>query len=115
MEVKIKINENRSPINDVFRDDYDEDEFKFVMNLFLKEGSQTMSNLYEALDDNDIEKIEFWVHKIAGSAEVVGADNFFPVARSLETSIRETQEVDDDSMSFLKNEFIRIENFVKTL
>ncbi|NQY09853.1 MAG: Hpt domain-containing protein [Flavobacteriales bacterium] len=106
---------NYSPISDVFREDYNDEDFKFVMNLFLKEGCQTMANLSDALEKDDMDQIEFWVHKIAGSAEVVGASNFFPVARKLEFSIRDNSLVNEDSISYLLDEFQRIEDFIKKL
>ncbi|HBR20800.1 MAG TPA: hypothetical protein DD726_11420 [Phycisphaerales bacterium] len=65
-----------------------------IIPVFLKDNTERMELLSQAIAKNDIKEIKFYGHSIKGATATIGATRISELAKQLETAARDSQEFD---------------------
>jgi len=84
-----------------------------IVPIFMKDNTERMKMLSQAVEKNDEREIKFYAHSIKGAAATIGATGISEIARQLEAAVRDLDNSKYKSMfEELSVRFIRLVDFL---
>jgi len=84
-----------------------------IVPIFMKDNTERMKMLSQAVEKNDEREIKFYAHSIKGAAATIGATGISEIARQLEAAVRDLDNSKYKSMfQELSVRFIRLVDFL---
>lgn len=100
-----------SRVNKTLIADLDDDVWEIALETFIKNTQTELNNIENCFSIKDFSQLKSISHKLAGSAIVIGLENFSLLAKEIE--LKPKTKISLKHINSLKNEFLLIQELAK--